>query len=113
MPKVRTRFKKGNPRHFIREWRKFRGHTQEELAEIVGVTDGAISQLERGETGYTQAMLETLAEALNCQPKDLISRPPDVEWGIDDVISRANPLQKKQILEISKTIVNTKTGTDQ
>lgn len=89
MAKVRTNFKPPKPRHFIRQWRKHRGLTQEQLAEIVGVTHGAISQLERGETGYTQPMLEALAAAMHCGPADLIMRDPsqtEAPWSIWDAL---------------------------
>ena len=76
MAKVKPRFKQGHPRHFCREWRKFRGYTLEKSAEIAGVTHGAISQLERGEVAYTQGMLEALAFAYNCEPGDLVSDNP-------------------------------------
>ena len=83
MAKVTPRQKSGPPRHFIREWRKHRNLTMEQLAEIIGVTQGAISQLERGQTNYTQPMLEALADALHCRPYDLIMRTPE-EAAADD-----------------------------
>lgn len=81
--------KDGPPRHYVREWRKFRGLTQERLAERTPFSPGAISQLETGRTNYTQDMLEALAEALECKPGDLISRNPLVEG---DVIYLFNDL---------------------
>jgi DNA-binding XRE family transcriptional regulator len=51
-------------RHFVREWRKFRGLTQERLAERTPFTTGAISQLETGRTKYTQDMIE--ARVISC-----------------------------------------------
>lgn len=87
MRKVTSRFKQRGPRHFIREWRKHRGLTLEQLAERVGLTHGAISQLERGETNYTQPTLEAIAEALDCEPADLIMRRPDSPtWSIWDEV---------------------------
>jgi transcriptional regulator with XRE-family HTH domain len=68
--------KKGPPRHYVREWRKFRNLTQERLADRTPYTPGAISQLETGRTHYTQSMLEALADALQCTPGDLLSRNP-------------------------------------
>ena len=46
---------------------------------MVGVTHGAMSQLERGFIKYTQPMLEALAEALRCTPGDLLTRAPKSE----------------------------------
>lgn len=77
MGKVKPRRSVG-ARTFIREWRKKNKLTLERLAEEIGVTAGAISQLERGQVQYTQPMLEALAAALHCSPSDLISRSPDM-----------------------------------
>jgi DNA-binding Xre family transcriptional regulator len=46
---------------------------------MIGITHGAMSQLERGLIGYTQPMLEALAEILQCEPADLITRAPNSE----------------------------------
>lgn len=63
-------------RTFIREWRKFRGMTLEDLAEIVGLQPSALSYLERGQSAYTQPTLEKIASALNTTPVLLILRKP-------------------------------------
>lgn len=63
--------------HYLREWRKHRGLTLESLGEKVGVTHGALSQLERGEINYTQQTLEAIARALGCNAGELIMGPPD------------------------------------
>ena len=60
-------------RHFLKAWRKHRGLTQDQLAERVEVTHGAISQVETGRTGYSQPLLEAAASALNCRPGDIIN----------------------------------------
>lgn len=118
MAKVTSRLKEGPPRHFIREWRKHRGMTLEELAEKTGVSDGGLSLLERGKFSYTQPMLEVLAEALSCEPRDLIGRPPNTEWGIADAASRgmaetwgkATPEERAQIWRIAEALVRTGTN---
>ena len=102
MAKVRTNFKKPAARHFIRAWRKFRGLTLEKLAERVGVTHGALSQLERGQVNYTQPMLEALAEALACQPGDLIMRDPTSEgaWSLLDSLTPETRRKAIDLLEM-------------
>lgn len=64
------------PRHYVQQWRKYRGYTQEQVAKMIGVTHGAIGQLERGEVNYTQPMLEAIAGALMCHPGDLVRHDP-------------------------------------
>jgi transcriptional regulator with XRE-family HTH domain len=66
----------------IREWRKHRGLTLERLADRVEVLTGlkttaqTLSRIENGKIGYTQQMLEAIADALACEPADLIMRVP-------------------------------------
>jgi transcriptional regulator with XRE-family HTH domain len=97
-------------RHYVREWRKFRGLTQERLAERTPFTTGAISQLETGRTKYTQDMLEALAEALQCTPADLLMRDPMREgavWSIEDQLKRATPERRSQIIAVVETLLKT------
>src|SRR5256885_9288244 len=74
MPRV------GNPkkrrRHFVREWRKFRGLTQEQLADLLHTTKANISRVENLHQGYTQDFLEACAEVLGTDPAALISHDP-------------------------------------
>jgi len=74
---------------FLREWRKHRGYTQERLAEMIGTSKAHISNLESGKRQYTQELIELFAEALRCEPADLIVRDPtkpDSIWSIWDQI---------------------------
>lgn len=96
--------KKGKPRHYVREWRKDRGLTQERLAERTPFSPGAISQLETGRTGYTQEMLEALASALEVQPGDLISRNPEVDGDVVHIFNDL-PADKQRIaIEMLKSL---------
>ena len=74
MPRV------GNPkrrrRHFVREWRKFRGLTQEQLAERLRTTKANISRIENLHQGYTQDFLEACAYVLGTEPAALVSQDP-------------------------------------
>lgn len=69
-------------RNFIRAWRKHRGLTLEKLAEKSGLSPSQISNLEGRKNGYTSHSLEALADALECETGDLLSRRP----GVDDVM---------------------------
>jgi DNA-binding XRE family transcriptional regulator len=48
----------------IRAWREYLGLTQKEVAEKMGVTQAALSQMESGEKKLRKATLEKLAKAL-------------------------------------------------
>ena len=63
-------------RHFIKEWREFRGLTQQQLADKIGTTKTSISRIEDLTTGYTQDFLEACADALGTHPAKLLSRAP-------------------------------------
>src|SRR5579859_1628556 len=104
MPRV------GNPENrrptFIKEWRIYRGLTQEQLAERLETSKTTISELESGNRGYTQDGLEAIAEALGTDPASLLMRRPgqDEIWSVWE---QAKPGQKTQIIEVVKTIIKT------
>lgn len=107
---VKPQPKPSRPRNFFREWRKHRGFTQEHLAEMIGVSTPSISQLETGKQGFTDSTLSALAEALSCQPADLLMRNPldtEAPWSIWD---KLQPAERKQFIEIMKTLQ--RNGTD-
>jgi len=63
--------------------------------------------LERGQRGYTQETLEAVASALQTDVASLLMRDPtdpDAIWSIWD---QAKPSQRRQIVEIAKTLVKT------
>jgi transcriptional regulator with XRE-family HTH domain len=99
MGKVKTNFKTKR-RTFIRDWRKFRDLTLQQLAERIEVTAGAISQLERGEVQYTQPMLEALANALRCDPADLIMRAPQSNEALQLVWDRIPETERVRALHL-------------
>jgi transcriptional regulator with XRE-family HTH domain len=61
---------------FIREWRKYRGKTLEQLATDIEMTAGHLSMLERGQRAYTQDTLEKIAKALQTDAAALLSLNP-------------------------------------
>lgn len=89
-------------RHFIKSWRKFRNLTQEQLAERVGYDRSYINKIENGKKRYDQPFLEAAADALGCEPADLIMRDPSQPgsiWTIWDQIPKADREQAARILE--------------
>ena len=106
--RVKSRLKPRR-RHFIKEWRKFRGLTQEQLAERIGVAISSISQLETMKQGYSQPTLEAIADALNCQPADLLMRDPTQPEAIWTIWEKLDQPSKNQAIQILETF--RKTGT--
>jgi transcriptional regulator with XRE-family HTH domain len=93
-------------RHFIKEWRRYRGLTQEQLASRLDVDRTAISKIESGKQEYSQGFLEAAAYALRCEPADLIMRDPSQPsaiWSIWDAIPDAD---KPKAIAILSTLAD-------
>lgn len=95
--------------HYIKEWRKHRGMTQDQLAERIGIDKGYLSKIENGKRRYDQPFLEAAAEALQCAPADLIMRDPSDPDGIWSVWDDLKPVERNQVVEIAKTLKRTGT----
>lgn len=101
------------PPHYIKEWRKHRGLTQERLADRLDKTQSWVSQIEQFKIEYTQGMLQALGEALNCDPADLLSVNPLVAGEVVDITAllRGAPLLvQQQALAAAKAVLQTGTG---
>lgn len=88
----------------LRQWRKYRGLNQEQLAERAGISQGMVSQLENNKTDYTGQLLNVLAYALQCEPGDLVMRDPtdpEAPWSIWDTLK---PGEKRQAVEILQAL---------
>ena len=108
MPK-RAALNSARQRHFIKQWRKHRGYTQGQLAEMVGTSTGNVSRIETFQQPYTQDILEAFAEALMTDAASLIMRDPTQPDAIWSVWEQATPGQRAQIVEVAKALL--KTGT--
>lgn len=90
-------------RLYLKEWRKHRGLTQEQLAGRLSVDRTIISKIERGKLQYNQGFLEAAAEALMCEPADLIVRDPTDPEGIWSIMDSIPDGEKPRALAILKT----------
>lgn len=102
--------KRQRRRWFLKEWREYRNLSQEKLAERLGFTQGLISQLETGRVNFTSNHLDLLADALMCEPADLLIRNPldaEAPWSIWESL----PIpQRRQAVEILKALKRTSEG---
>ena len=89
---------------FIRQWREFRGLSQERLAERIGKSPGLLSQIENAKGPYTQETLEAIAAALGCEPVDLLVRDPSDPEGIWTVWEALAAPERHQAIEHLKII---------
>jgi transcriptional regulator with XRE-family HTH domain len=119
-------------RHFLREWREFKGLTLEELAERVEtlgaernqqptadltfpdtMTHVTLSRIENGKQPYKQQLLEILADIYGTDPASLVSRNPFHEDQVQSIWDRIPEEQREQAKAILLTFAQGKrTGTD-
>lgn len=105
----------GRKGHFIAEWLEHRGMTQEHLAAEAGYSVSSINQLVNAKQGYSQVTLEAVAQALKCQPWELIAVNPASPAGAVDAQMAAQALRSAMIaygvdrsqIERAMTIVGT------
>lgn len=97
-------------RHYIKEWRKFRGLNQEQLAERVGVSRPQVTKWEKSTRQPNLAELEAVAEVLRCEVPDLLMRDPSDPEGIWTIWDTLAPPERRQVVEIAKTIKRTGTS---
>lgn len=100
---------------FIREWRKHRNLTLEQLSDrlqtmypgLDGTTHASLGRIERGLQPYNQPLLDAIAEALGTDAPSLLIRDPGDPEGLWSIWDQARPGQRRQIVEIAKTLVKT------
>lgn len=96
----------GKKPHFLREWRTYRNKTLVQVADVLHMTHGNLSKIERGLVPYNQELLERLAALYMCEPADLIIRDPSEPIDIWSVWDRAKSGDKAKIVSIARTIVD-------
>ena len=73
----------------LRKIRKARKMTQKELGKLVGVTESSISQYEKGKKTPSFEIALKLAEALDCESADLVSKRDvaiNIKPSLDNVV---------------------------
>lgn len=58
--------------HNVWQWRVYRDMTQGQIAELCGMRQSQISQIEWGKSEFSSATISRLAKALKCRPIDLL-----------------------------------------
>lgn len=94
-------------KHFLKQWRKHRGFSQERLAESIGVSQGQYSKVENFKKPYDQVFMESAADALGCSVVDLITRPPTDPEGIWTIWMDLDGPQRQQAVELLRVIKRT------
>lgn len=113
--KVTPRLKRPPPTFYFRAWRKYRGLTQEQLAELVGLATSSVSQIETGAQGFTNSTLIAFADALKCDPGDLLSRDPKIEdaiYELNKILRLASATDRARALRVVREMFNTGPAVD-
>lgn len=100
MPPVKKPIRQRRPQ-YIRHWREYRGLTQEQAAERVGISATSWGRIEGNKVPYNQDFLEEAAYALMCEPWDLLNVDPTKEGEVLDRIDRfrqAAPNEQQEAL---------------
>lgn len=112
--RVKNRLKRPIPPNFIKAWRDYRGYTQEDVVDRfltmfeVETTVASISRYEKQKQPVDIDMLNMFAEILMTSPTALMSRPPGVEAGIEEVWRDVPDADKPQALLVLKTFARPK-----
>ncbi len=105
-PHLKPRLK----RHFLKEWREYRGLDQETAAERIGISRSQLSKIENMKSPYIQGLLEAAAHAYQCAEGDLITRNPldeDAPWSLVDQLSKAPEPTQATIRAVIASLLKT------
>jgi transcriptional regulator with XRE-family HTH domain len=90
---------------FIRQWRKHRGYSLDQLAERVPMDKGNLSKVERGLLPYNQELLERLASALMTDPASLLMRDPSDSAAIWSLWDHATAVERRRIEGVANALL--------
>ena len=91
----------------IKELRKVRHLSQEQLAEKIDINQNALSYIETGENFFSAETLEKLINALQVEPSELfeVKHFQKDEELIEEIDERENPDKIKDIYKITRSLV--------
>lgn len=99
------------PPHYLREWRKHRKMTQQELADAINTSKSAISDLERFNLQLSPKWLNRIAPVLNTQPGYILDHDPEaIPTDVIDIWSKIPDRDRERAARVLREF--TRTGTD-
>lgn len=90
------------PKHYIREWRKYRGFTQEQLANAIAIHRSQLNKIERGRRYHTRPIIEAIAASLRCEPDDLVRRHPSHTSELETLYMSLSAADRSRALDLLK-----------
>lgn len=95
-------------RHYLKEWRKKAGKTQQQLADLLDTEKGQISNWENSRRSMTMEVQAALAYALGIEPHQLFL-DPDMP-SADELLRSATPEKRQEVIRVISVMLGT--GTD-
>lgn len=96
----------------VAKYRKAAGFSQAQVAEILGLSNDAISRMERGNIALNVSRLFEFAEIFGCQPSDfLLSASPRVDDQsayLSQLLIRLTSEERKGLLHLVEQLINWK-----
>ena len=90
-------------RYYLKEWRQFRGMSQEDLAAALKTSKGEISRYERGKRAYSLLVQFRLAKALSIKPWQFFF-PPDFR-SADEMLAHLSPEERERYLSALEVLI--------
>lgn len=96
----------------IAKYRQASGLTQAQLAEILGISNDAVSRMERGKTIPTVLRLLELSEIFHCEVADLVTetsnRSTDQAKVIEKLLQQLDSQQRSELVYLIERLVKWK-----
>ncbi len=96
----------------IAKYRQASGLTQAQLAEILGISNDAVSRMERGKTIPTVLRLLELSEIFHCEVADLVTetsnRSIDQAKVIEKLLQQLDSQQRSELVYLIERLVKWK-----
>lgn len=96
--------------HFIKQWRKFRGLTMQQLAERLELSVSTFSRIERYRQSPTLDLIGQISVQLDCSPGELITRDPsrpDDMWAVWNSMTAE---ERARVFAVAKALKDTPDG---
>lgn len=117
MPKNKEEWDKLGNR--IRQARKYRGYSQEDIASLLDISRSSISLMENGERKLDSMELKKLAEFFNVSVDDLIGESQtNIDYGEDiEMVARAaedlTPDDREEVLRFAQFLRSRNRGSEE
>lgn len=98
----------------LKEARTYRGFSQEEVAEFVGVSRSSISLIENGQRGIDTLELQKIAELYECSIDELVSEGPSPATDsrgialVARAAARLSPGDREEVLRFARFLQSRK-----